>query len=90
MGDLLYKQVNKKLLAKKQVKGQCLSVKTSISRICLLSKVKNAGIQVKGTFPFLLEHLQLFQQKIIQFIQRKQVYFSSSNVSTDTTAIVKD
>ena len=62
MGDLLYKQVNKKLLAKKQVKGQCLSVKTSISRICLLSKVKNAGIQVKGTFPFLLEHLQLFQQ----------------------------
>ena len=62
MGDLLYKQVNKKLLAKKQVKGQCLSVKTSISRICLLSKVKNAGIQAKGTFSFLLEHLQLFQQ----------------------------
>ena len=30
------------------------------------------------------------KQKIIQFIRRNQVYFSSSNVSTDTTVIVKD
>ena len=32
----------------------------------------------------------VFKQKIIQFIRRNQVYFSSSNVSTDTTVIVKD
>ena len=31
-----------------------------------------------------------YKQKIIQFIRRDQVYFSSSNVSTDTTVIVKD
>ena len=31
-----------------------------------------------------------YKQKIIQFIRRNQVYFSSSNVSTDTTVIVKD
>ena len=30
------------------------------------------------------------KQNIIQFIRRNQVYFSSSNVSTDTTVIVKD
>ena len=31
-----------------------------------------------------------YKQKIIQFIRRNQVYYSSSNVSTDTTVIVKD
>ena len=31
-----------------------------------------------------------YKQKIIQVIRRKQVYFSSSNVSTDTKVIVKD
>ena len=31
-----------------------------------------------------------YKQKIIRFIRRNQVYFSSSNVSTDTTVIVKD
>ena len=31
-----------------------------------------------------------YKQKIIQFIWGNQVYFSSSNVSTDTTVIVKD
>ena len=31
-----------------------------------------------------------YKQKIIQLIRRNQVYFSSSNVSTDTTVIVKD
>ena len=31
-----------------------------------------------------------YKQKIIQFIRRNQVYFSSSNVSADTTVIVKD
>ena len=31
-----------------------------------------------------------YKQKIIQFIRRNQVYFSSSNVATDTTIIVKD
>ena len=31
-----------------------------------------------------------YKQKIIQFIRRNQVYFSFSNVSTDTTVIVKD
>ena len=30
------------------------------------------------------------KQNTIQFIRRNQVYFSSSNVSTDTTVIVKD
>ena len=30
------------------------------------------------------------KQKIIQFIRRNEVYFSSSNVSTDTTVIVKE
>ena len=30
------------------------------------------------------------KQKIIQVIRRNKVYFSSSNVSTDTTVIVKD
>ena len=34
-------------------------------------------------------NLNDFKQNI-QVIQRKQVYFSSSNVSTDTTVIVKD
>ena len=31
-----------------------------------------------------------YKQKIIQFIRRNQVYFSSSNVLTDTTVIAKD
>ena len=31
-----------------------------------------------------------YKQKIIQFIRGNQVYFSSSNVSTDTAVIVKD
>ena len=31
-----------------------------------------------------------YKQKIIQFIRRNQVSFSSSNVSTDKTVIVKD
>ena len=31
-----------------------------------------------------------YKQKIIQFIRRNPVYFSSSNVSTGTTVIVKD
>ena len=31
-----------------------------------------------------------YKQKTIQFIRRNQVYFSSSNVSTDTTVIDKD
>ena len=37
-----------------------------------------------------LRHNLGYKQKIIQFIRRNQVYFSSSNVSTDTTVIVKD
>ena len=37
-----------------------------------------------------LRHKLGYKQKIIQFIRRNQVYFSSSNVSTDTTVIVKD
>ena len=37
-----------------------------------------------------LRHNLGYKQKIIQFIWRNQVYFSSSNVSTDTTVIVKD
>ena len=37
-----------------------------------------------------LRHNLGSKQKIIQFIRRNQVYFSSSNVSTDTTVIVKD
>ena len=37
-----------------------------------------------------LLNLLSYKQKIIQFIRRNQVYFSSSNVSTDTTVIVKD
>ena len=37
-----------------------------------------------------LRHNLGYKKKIIQFIQRNQVYFSSSNVSTDTTVIVKD
>ena len=32
----------------------------------------------------------LINKKIIQAIRRNQVYFSSSNFSTDTTVIVKD
>ena len=32
----------------------------------------------------------LINKKIIQAIRRNQVYFSSSNASTDTTVIVKD
>ena len=38
----------------------------------------------------ILAHESKALQKIIQFIRRSQVYFSSSNVSTDTTVIVKD
>ena len=34
--------------------------------------------------------MKIEHKKIIQFIRRNQVYFSSSNVSTDTTVIVKD
>ena len=37
-----------------------------------------------------LSHDLGYNQKIIQFIRRNQVYFSSSNVSTDTILIVKD
>ena len=37
-----------------------------------------------------LRHNLGYKQKIIQFIRRNQVYFSSSNVSTDTAVIVKD
>ena len=37
-----------------------------------------------------LRVLSSYKQKIIQVIRRNQVYFSSSNVSTDTTVIVKD
>ena len=37
-----------------------------------------------------LRHNLGYKQKKIQFIRRNQVYFSSSNVSTDTTVIVKD
>ena len=37
-----------------------------------------------------LRHNLGYKQKIIQFIRRNQVHFSSSNVSTDTTVIVKD
>ena len=37
-----------------------------------------------------LRHNLGYKQKIIQFVRRNQVYFSSSNVSTDTTVIVKD
>ena len=37
-----------------------------------------------------LRHNLGYKQKILQFIRRNQVYFSSSNVSTDTTVIVKD
>ena len=37
-----------------------------------------------------LRHNLGYKQKIIQFIRSNQVYFSSSNVSTDTTVIVKD
>ena len=36
-----------------------------------------------------LRHNLGYKQKI-QVIRRNQVYFSSSNVSTDTTAVVKD
>ena len=35
-----------------------------------------------------LRHNLGYKQKIIQFIRRNQVYFSSSNISTDTTVIV--
>ena len=35
-------------------------------------------------------YILCYKQKTIQFIRRNQVYFSSSNVSTDTTVIVKD
>ena len=34
-----------------------------------------------------LRHNLGYKQKIIQFIQRNQVYFSNSNVSTDTTSL---
>ena len=37
-----------------------------------------------------LRHNLGYKQKIIQSIRRNQVYFSSSNVSTDTTVILKD
>ena len=37
-----------------------------------------------------LRHNLGYKQKTIQFIRRNQVYLSSSNVSTDTTVIVKD
>ena len=37
-----------------------------------------------------LRHNLGYKQKIIQVIRRNQVYFSSSNVSTGTTVIVKD
>ena len=37
-----------------------------------------------------LRHNLGYKQKIIQVIRRNQVYFSSSNVLTDTTVIVKD
>ena len=40
--------------------------------------------------PKMEEMHQKKQQKIIQVIRRNQVYFSSSNVSTDTTVTVKD
>ena len=39
---------------------------------------------------FFKTHYPGYKQKIIQFIRRNQVDFSSSNVSTDTTVIVKD
>ena len=37
-----------------------------------------------------LRHNLGYKQKIIQVIRRNLVYFSSSNVSNDTTVIVKD
>ena len=37
-----------------------------------------------------LRHNLGYKQKLIQFIRRNQIYFSSSNVSTDKTVIVKD
>ena len=37
-----------------------------------------------------LRHNLGYKQKLIQFIRRNQIYFSSSNVSTDTTVTVKD
>ena len=40
--------------------------------------------------PISADFFKGYKQKIIQFIRRNQVYFSSSNVSTDTTVIVKD
>ena len=40
--------------------------------------------------PKMEEMHQKKQQKIIQVIRRNQVYFSSSNVSTDIAVIVKD
>ena len=37
-----------------------------------------------------LRHNLGYKQKIIQVIRRNKVYFSFSNVSTDTAVIVKD
>ena len=42
---------------------------------------------------FSLKHLAAGERELletIQVIQRNQIYFSSSNVSTDTTVILKD
>ena len=52
-----------------------------------------AKIKVNSYDSLPLEKTKTFQnykQKIIQVIRRNQVYFSFSNVSTDTKVIVKD
>ena len=53
------------------------------------AELKRTLIPCISANQFLLHNLG-YKQKIIQVIRRNQVYFSSSNVSTDTTVIVKD
>ena len=68
----------------------CLCIPFTWDFDVVLSKVivtwKNPCISVNQC----LRHNLGYKQKIIQVIQRIQVYFSSSNVSTDTAVIVKD
>ena len=56
---------------------------TSITNIFLKPSEGQLFISVNQC----LRHNLGYKQKIIQFIRRNQVYFRSSNVSTDTTDI---
>ena len=58
--------------------------------VTLFSTSVNAAFVAKPLILGILPSISVINKKIIQVIRRNQVYFSSSNFSTDATVIVKD